>query len=627
MEGLERRNDSSKRIDVKRPVAIFVPGRNGILRGRTRNISTGGCSIELDDVLEIGDEVLFRIDLGEGFDPAVQSVKVVWSDPSRKAYGVAFKDGEKKESVGKIEENEEIPQAGEIVKLALEKMEKPLKVTWHEKNGETFCLKTSIPFFETPQKVTVHYKNKKGEDKEISGILFDVDLLKSSGDNPPFLQLKVTQNMSPEKEIEETKEKEKKEKIEVTQEVSGKQESIEVISEEKVENKVVQNEEEIVNTQTQTIEETEKPEKLPHQCEIIKEEAITPQYVVIVRRIMAMMMKAFVFLKSNMGPVVSKCLVQALKIARIIVKASVTIAGSLRERISSRVYRNRTTVMRRGLQKQKKSHTFVLIARVIILGVVAFSIFAGVWGLVKLVKTNNMKDLPEPPAAKTQVQTPVVVSQSATENGQEKFDVWSAQKVDNKPSQANGGGGGVQGPQAPSAQGNISAASVLAPPSEIVATPSEKGIKDEIMQKATSIEMEDTIVTGRKSGTSSFLKVAATTKTMDGVKTDPPQEEPPPAKVKKNIPILVDKTVRLYINGDILGVKHYPLKEPAGLVVDVKGASPVLGEGKKEFEGAKIKSLKTIKREDGTRFIILFNSKTIPAFEIFPRKDRIDVKI
>jgi hypothetical protein len=179
---------------------------------------------------------------------------------------------------------------------------------------------------------------------------------------------------------------------------------------------------------------------------------------------------------------------------------------------------------------------------------------------------------------------------------------------------------GAGEPQAPAPSGKVSAAAVAVPPAPAAETAAQAAAAPE---KAEIIDMEDTLVKGSVKGAA--LEPAAEAPPAEALDTDPPKEDPPPDKAKE-LPILVDKSVRLLVKGEIYGFKHYPLKDPAGLVVDIKGALPLLPDGKKDLGGAKVKSLKTLKREDGSRFIILFNGNTIPPFEIIAHKDRIEVK-
>ncbi|MFH1434233.1 MAG: hypothetical protein ABIJ56_00825, partial [Pseudomonadota bacterium] len=92
-------------------------------------------------------------------------------------------------------------------------------------------------------------------------------------------------------------------------------------------------------------------------------------------------------------------------------------------------------------------------------------------------------------------------------------------------------------------------------------------------------------------------------------------------------PGLGKNSVHLQVEGEILGFKHYLLTDPAGLVIDIKGARPYQPEGRKDFEGKEIRCMKTLKRDDGSRFIIYFNGKSVPQFEIIAHKSQIEVKL
>jgi hypothetical protein len=606
MEGLERRSSSSKRIDVIRPVAVFAEGRSGILRGKTRNISTGGCSINLDDVLEIGENVLFRIDLGEGFDPAVQSATIVWADAEQGRVGVRFMGDQVQ---GPAEPDDPLPSRGSIVKLSIEKMDKPLRVICQDAGKEVIMLRTSIPFLETLKKVTMHYQDGSGKERRIDGTLTDVALEKIDGEPVPFINLAVAREGS--------------EKAAPPKPPAGSR--LDAHGEDRDAGEAGTRDEEDTQPDIQLPEAvTSQPataaseEALEHPGPsyptIGIDENITPRYVIFIRKAARIIVALTLLLCAKLRPLALKVLPAAKNYGPVAAKKTGAVlyalmsglrrtARSLRQ-LRGGQRRTRMT-MRRQVPRTRTALAAVLAAKgqVLLVAVTLCAFTAGIWGLVKLFRSNNEEDLPQPPGKTLPQLSP---GQGSAPAAGVSFDVWGAGE-----------------PRTPAPPAKVSAAAVALPavqpqaPAQPVDPDPEPAAQ--IPAKAEVIDMEDTLVKGSAAPAEAAVPPA---ETLD---TDPPKEDPPPGKVKE-LPVLVDKSVRLHVKGEIYGFKHYPLKEPAGLVVDVKGAQPLLPSGKKDLGGAKVKSLKTIKKDDGARFIILFNGKTIPPFEIITRKDRIDVK-
>jgi hypothetical protein len=611
MEGVERRNPETKRIEVTRPVAVFAEGREGILRGRTRNISTEGCSINLDDILEIGEKVLFRIDLGEGFDPAVQTAQVVWADPGSGSVGVKFTsdkaaavepaaETKKRPPAGEKPAAESLPAPGSVVKLSIEKMDKPLRVICQEAASDMFLLRTSIPFLETMKKVTVHFKDESGGERKLKGMLTDVSLEKVEGEDIPFINLMISRGSEvrklapppPPPEPEATEEPvqarepwpEPEEARPQAPEELEEEDTLTDIPDEPLETSAP----EIGSEDMDAFEESFKidPSVVEPEPEPDK---ITPRYVVMVQHLMTLAAAAARSIRAQAGPAVRK-LIPLLgtwggRLVAMIRAAALWLWARVRGRkvpaTQPRMSQRKTRMtMRRQVPLHKTMIAGLKSAKwqILLLVVTLLAFSAGVWGLVNLFKTNNNEDLPEPPSA-SMPRVSGAAAGMAAETGGESYDLW---------------GGGTKASTVTVEQ----AAVVKASPPPPVPAPAKS--------KAPVEAGEDAVQAGI---------------------TPPPEAPLEEEEVVADEPIWVNNAVRLYVKGEIYGFKHYPLKEPPGIVVDVKGAQPKLGEGLKEIAGSKIKHVKTLKREDGTRFILIFNGKSIPPFELIAHADRIEVKM
>ena len=620
MEGTERRGTESKRIDVIRPVAIFAEGREGIVRGKTRNISTGGCSISLDDLLEIGENVLFRIDLGEGFDPAVQSARVVWSDTEEGRVGIKFSqdgpamNGPKEEREAEEEEPEEqtfpLPLCGSVVNLNIEKMEKPLRVVCQEASSQCITLRTSIPFLETDRVVTIQFRDSTGNESRLGGTLTDVFLEKNMGESVPTINLTV---------IPDSAEQEG-----CTAGASGKAEGPEEMKPaETRQSDVAQSDQDMqpepdAAEDEPVVEEPAKDIEIPPsrtteaekalQSDALYEGDITPRYVVIVHAILGHLLAVVKSIWSKAGPAVGKTAPHMKKFmaaAALKIKATAAaaaVAVRLRSRKGQRKMQRRTTrVSMRTQVPRHKSVLGALRARMlhILLTLVALATLAvGVWGLVNLFKTNT-EELPPPPEnAAQQAQTFQAYAAplpAPARNEGSSYDLWGA-------GQDKGGKPAVE------AARELKAAAVA--PAALAPAPAEKAAAQQNGGKEQAEKKQ------AKAGGSA--EAAAEKGTPEPKKAAPKEKE---------IPILGKNSVHLQVEGEIYGFKHYLLKDPAGLVVDVKGAQPYQPEGRKDFEGKRIRCMKTLKRDDGTRFIIYFQGKSVPQFELIAHKNQIEVKL
>ncbi|MFH1435799.1 MAG: PilZ domain-containing protein, partial [Pseudomonadota bacterium] len=585
MEGQERRGTESKRIDVIRPVAIFAEGREGILRGKTRNISTGGCSISLDDLLDIGENVLFRIDLGEGFDPAVQSAQVIWSDTEEGRVGIRFchdgpvmngpkEKGEEEEEQQQEQQQQQqqqqeqqektfpLPLCGSVVNLNIEKMEKPLRVVCREASSQCITLRTSIPFLETDRVVTIQFQDSAGNESRLGGTLTDVSLEKHGGESVPTINLTVIPDSA-----------DGADEAGCAAGASGKivdsdemQPSRTGQSENPESDRQMQSEPETAGDEPDAQEPADDIEIPPsrtaeaekaQQTEALYAGDITPGYVVIVHAILGRLLAILKAIRAKAGPamgrtapVMKKLMAAAAAKTR---SAGATVYGEISLRLRSRKGQRKTLrrparVSMRTQAPRHKSVLGALRARMlhILLTLVALATLGvGVWGLVNLFKTNS-EDLP-PPAENTagQVNTfqenaapyeaaaPVAAPDRSNGPG---YDLWGAGRD-------NGGK-----PAAGAAVEVKAAAAAPAAPAPLPAR--EPAVKDGEKEKAENKEA----------------------KAVESADATAQQDAPEPknaAPKEKEIPVLGKNSVHLQVEGEILGFKHYLLKDPAGLVIDI----------------------------------------------------------
>jgi hypothetical protein len=180
--GVDRRG-SSERMKVGRPVSIFAGERQGILRARTMDLSTGGMRLDVGGGLGIGEHILFRIDLGEGFDPAVQGGEVVWSDGDG-GTGVRFLAAEEVSTPRLEEKPPALPAEGDPVKLHIDSMDHPLRVRCVEAGSSGLVVSSELPFLERGRGVRAVFSGPAGGDSEVEGILSSIVLDEESGPVP-----------------------------------------------------------------------------------------------------------------------------------------------------------------------------------------------------------------------------------------------------------------------------------------------------------------------------------------------------------------------------------------------------------------------------------------------------------
>ena len=628
MEGSEseRRNADSKRIEVVRPVAVFAEGRDGIIRGKTRNISTEGCSISLDDVLEIGERVLFRIDLGEGFDPAIQSAQVVWADAGSGRVGVKFTQERpsvtyappSRPAEPPAPQAEPLPEAGSIIKLAIEKMEKPLRVVCQEAASDCIMLRTSIPFLETQRKVTLCFKDGGGEEKQVTGTLTDVTLEKIEGETVPAITLIVTRGDAQGKKNLTVP---PSPAIQPPLPPPAPRASSPVESAPPAETAPSETDPEVEIVEppaaaeapalTEPEESAEAAEEEDVEADIKESisDKITPRYVIIVRTLLAWLAVFAKAAAARLGPLARKAAPATLKLLSILLKASWALASAGAVRVRALFSRSeREKLMQRKTRltmRRQVSRTRTLLGalktvkwQVALLAVTLLALSLGIWGLVSLFRTNN-DDLPASGApGLPQAAAAAGVQPAGQGSGGPSYDLW--------------GGGGMKVSTVDVDTPAVVTASVpAASPAPVPPPPAPAEAAPEPEPKAEA----------------SSVAASAVKPIPPGEIVDPEAAAPAAQEAVKEDPVWVNGSIRLYVKGEIYGFKHYPLKQPPGIVVDVKGAQPKQAEGMKEIQGSKVNYIKTLKREDGTRFIVIFNGKTIPPFELIAHADRIEVKI
>ena len=174
--GVERREGGCERMKVGKSVSIFAGDKQSILRARTRDLSTGGMRLDVGDGLSVGEKILFRIDLGEGFDPAVQGGEVVWSAEDQ-GTGVRFTAaGEVETSTAKQASPPELPSSGEPVRLHIDRMDHPLKVECVEAGPTGITVRTELPFLERGRTVCASFGDVDVAEGRVEGVLIFIFL-------------------------------------------------------------------------------------------------------------------------------------------------------------------------------------------------------------------------------------------------------------------------------------------------------------------------------------------------------------------------------------------------------------------------------------------------------------------
>lgn len=629
--GDERRDSEGGRMRVERPVAVFVGGKEGILRARTRDLSTGGMRLDLDEELTEGEKILFRIDLGEGFDPAVQGGKVIWSAPEM-GTGVEFTDAEDVEGPPP---RKSLPAPGEDIKLRIDRMDHALKVQCVEACDEGLVVRTDLPFLERGRNVTASFSQEDHEQKSaLKGILTMVSLLpddsavpairleiRTDGKEGPLGQPpeEATQEAAPPREpaaqepepepeswddeeptapdVEPSVNEEQMEAAEAEDAKAGEQEEQQAaeLPPEPEPDESLADDEDPMGDAFRSLTDPQMNEQESFRDEGQDEESIEPRYVVMLRAFCAFTVlwstRAGKALASysreawiRLQPVLRKIMPALTARAKVARDTLGPMAGRMAAKIGSvgkgQKRKQRTTRMRK--QKSRSTRTpggsrigaaarsrlfFIALA---VAALVGFG--TGVWALVGLV-TSGDDD------AEAAAQTQGTTTSQAPSKG--SFDLWGGSTLE---------GGTVQ--EAPEEEIQVVAQQDPTPaPAAAPSAPSPA---------PTQAPAQPAPVQG----------VAAQTDIVPGAEA----------------PEVETQGFYLAVNGEVTGYDYYPLKDPAGLVVNVKGALPAQ-EGYQPVKRPGIKKVKAVARESGTRFIIYFEGDEIPDFQVLPAGSSLEVRL
>jgi len=581
--GAERREGGSERMKVGKSVSIFAGDRRSILRARTRDLSTGGMRLDLDDGLGVGERILFRIDLGEGFDPAVQGGEVVWSEADQ-GTGVRFTAAGDVDLPGSgSAEPPDLPSAGDSVRLHIERMDHPLRVECVEAGPTGITVRTELPFLERGRTVRACYGDGDMEGCS-EGILTSVSLESGDDGTVPGIRLRIRTTEEPEPEpepepvVEAAPVEEPWEEEEPTARDASPPEEIEpaeAIGEEPEE--PAGPEEDAMSDAFQSLTGTSE------EPDVEQEQSIEPQYVIVLRAVAAWMVASgrrgarlaatwTAEAWRQLLPLVRKAAPRILESTRrardVVAPLAARITRGRRAAAASprptrmRKQKRRTTqasiVEKASTVVSSKARSRVLGIALLVAGLAGFG--TGVWGVVSLI-TSGEDDGAE--ASST--------GQDAAETAPGSFDMW----------------------------GNA------ALPGGSVVEPS-----------AAEIEMVETAAPAAVEAAPAVTEAPAVTpEPVAAVDVPPPGETP-------------ESSTGFYlgVNGEVTGYDYYALKSPPGLVVDVKGALP-LKEGQQPVKRPGIKKVKAVARESGARFIIYFEGEKVPDFQVLPAGSSLEVRL
>ncbi len=591
--GVERRDGGSERMKVGKSVSIFAGDKQSILRARTRDLSTGGMRLDLDDGLSVGEKILFRIDLGEGFDPAVQGGEVVWSAADQ-GTGVRFTAAGEVEPPARRAEPPALPEAGDPVRLHIDRMDHPLRVECVEAGPSGITVRTELPFLERGRTVRACFGDADGLEGAVEGILTCVSLEPEEQGSIPGIRLRIRTADEPEPEPEPEPEREA------------------APAEEPPAEETWQEEEPTARDASppEPVEEEQEPEPFEEEPELPHEDAmsgafqsltsesaaaveeaepsIEPRYVIVLRAVAA-------FLAVNGGRAArlaaayaAEAWTRLLPVMRAAAPRIVEIArraaggiGPLVARFAPgrraaadsprptrlRKQKRRTTqasiVQKAGKGIESKARSRILGIVLVVAALAGFG--TGVWGVVSLITSG--KD--DGAASGTDGQPAAEVSRGS-------FDMWG--------------------------NADLPGGSVVEPPAaeiEIV----EAAAPAAIEQPAAAVEAAPAVTT------------AAAQQPVAAVDVPQPGEAP-------------ESTTGFYlgVSGEVTGYDYYALKSPPGLVVDVKGALP-LKEGQQPVSRPGIKKVKAVSRESGARFIIYFEGEKVPDFQVLPAGSSLEVRL
>jgi hypothetical protein len=630
--GVERRASDNGRMRVDRPVAVFVGGQEGIRRGRTVDLSTGGMRIDLDEGLDEGEKVLFRIDLGDGFDPAVQGGEVVWSAPDR-GTGVRFTSAGEVEGPPALDEDASPPpDAGADVRLEIERMDHPLKVRCVEALPEGLVVRTDLPFLRMGRTVSATYAAPDGSEGRLEGVLSSVSLLPE--DSPvPAIRLEIRTDgregplgggesdlpaepgggaadetwedagpPAPDAEVPPVEEEREAAGTGRVASVPRPERPVETQPETEPAPASGPEAPEAGRDEGQAVEGddpmtdafqsfTERSERAAGECtDGCRGDSIEPAYVIALQsawaaareltgRAARVLAATAALVWARLRPALRALPPLLERRARVIREA----AGPLASRVASRVARagvrlpGRTTRVRkqkrRTVRASKSSTAASLLgSKLFVLALAAAAVVGfgtGIWALVGLIGSGE--DVPAAEAGSAP-------GDAAPAEG--SFDLW----------------GGTDLPQGQVVESPESEIEIVAAP----AAPSEAP-------------------TAEVAGTGALAAEAPAAAAREGT----PETGIVPAPATAEV-----GTTGFYlaVDGDVTGYDYYPLKDPAGLVVDVKGALPAR-EGMQPVEREGIRQVKAIARESGTRFIIYFEGSEIPDFQVLPAGSSLEVRV
>ncbi|MBW2261868.1 MAG: PilZ domain-containing protein [Deltaproteobacteria bacterium] len=579
--GVERREGGCERMKVGKSVSIFAGDKQSILRARTKDLSTGGMRIDLGDGLSAGEKILFRIDLGEGFDPAVQGGEVVWSAPDV-GTGVRFTAaGEVEAPATKRADPPALPSTGDGVRLHIDSMDHHLKVECVEAGPTGITVRTELPFLERGRAVRASFCDADGVEGQIEGILTSVSLEPEEQDPVPGIRLRIRTTDEPEQEQEHVAAPPQGPPTEDSwqeEEPTSRDASppAEIEQDEPLEEESGMRDEEAMSDAFNSL--TSEPIASPGETE----PSIEPSYVIVLRAVAAWLTangrravklaaasaaEAWCWLLPVMKRVAPR-IIESVKMAgdNLVLLLVRLASGRLRSSASPRPTKlrkqKRRTTQASIIEKASKGIASKARSRVlaIVLLVAALAGFGtGVWGVVSLITSG--KD--DGPASGT-------VGQPAAEVSRGSFDMWG--------------------------DAALPAGNVVEPSS-------------------AEIEM---VVAGAP---------AAAVEAAPAV-TEAVTETPEPVAAV-DVPQPAETTgsgFYLSVSGEVTGYDYYALKSPPGLVVDVKGALP-LKEGTQPVNRPGIKKVKAVSRESGARFIIYFDGEKVPDFQVLPAGSSLEVRL
>jgi hypothetical protein len=575
-------------MKVGKPVSIFAGDKQSIMRARTVDLSTGGMRLDVEEGLSVGEKILFRIDLGEGFDPAVQGGEIVWSS-AETGTGVRFTSaGEVDVSVPEREDPADPPSEGDAVKLAIERMEHPLKVECVGMDERGIAVRTDLPFLERGRSVTASYVDSSGREGCIEGILATVSLEPEGDDPVPSIRIGIRSAEAGDEPFEEEPVEDlvRETAAPPVEEPEPEDEPEEDAAEDSWQEEEPTARDALVPAEAdEPIEAAESPDAMTDAFESITaqvedeascEKPIEPSYVIVLRAAATWLVvngqraagAAAVWAGTTLLPWLRRIAPELL--ARV--RTAGAAVAPLVARLGPRRRSTRTTARPTKMRKQKRRTTQVTIAEKVKVGIksqarsrtmaVAFIVAAvagfgtGVWGLVSLISSQD-----EDPAEKH------ARAGKVDEASRGSFDLWGDSALP---------AGNVVEPE--SAEIEMEQVQPQPPAPPVEATP----------EAPASDEGKAIIV--------------------------PVPEEASPSGFY------------LGVSGEVTGYDFYPLKSPAGLVVDVKGALP-LQEGNQPVNRPGIKKVKAVSRESGARFIIYFEGDEVPDFQVLPAGSTLEIRL